>query len=1233
RLTGSKLGCGEGGCGACTVMLSRYDRTKDRIEHYSVNACLTPVCAVHGMAVTTVEGIGSTKTRLHPVQERIAKAHGSQCGFCTPGIVMSMYALLRSNPRPAMFDLENTFQGNLCRCTGYRPILEGYRSFTTTDTQLSGCCVATETGGKCCMQASEDAQQTDADDELGLQTPNSCENGCDGPRTNVGSAVNKCDTDVAEGQANPRKQPDARLFSMSDFKPYDPTQEPIFPAELQLSDDLDKELLMFKGDQVTWYRPVCLQQLLQLKHEHPDGKIVVGNTEVGVETKFKGCVYPVLISAAYVAELTAVRHTDDGIVFGASTTLTRVKEELATASDNLPAYKTRVFRAVLEMLHQFAGCQIRNVGCIGGNIMTASPISDLNQVWQAADCYVEVTSLQGGKRRIEVDDKFFPGYRRTALEKHEILLSILVPYTKQNEYFHAFKQAKRRDDDIAIVNAAMRVEFQQASSIIKDIALSFGGMAPTTVMPSKAASLLVGRSWEADMMDDVMKLLADDLPMDPGVPGGMVEYRRSLALGFFFKFFIMVNQALENTEGKISSGSEIMTATLHRGQFKSSQLYEVPTMDQSISDPVGRPMVHQSALMQATGELRYIDDIPKYTDELYLGLVLSSKTHATIVSVDESQAMKIPGVVAFVDHRDVPGSNKTGSIMIDEEIFASREKVAARALGVPANRIVCKVKRMGGAFGGKETRAILVTNTCAVAAHKVNRPVRIMLDRDEDMLMTGGRHPVLAKYKVGFTDAGKILALDCTVYLNGGCSADHSILILQKMLLNLDNCYKIANMRVEGFVCRTNLPSNTAFRGFGAPQGIMVMEVCITQVADTLGIPPEQVREKNFYKEGDLTHYKLPMENITVTRCWQECQTKSDLQQRIDAVKTFNGQHRWRKRGISMISAKLGIAFTNKFCNQGGALVLIYTDGSVLISHGGTEMGQTNFVSDIGLQVASRCLDIPTDRIFISETATDKVPNTSATAGSFSSDLNGMAIMRACEILLHRLKPYKEAKPNGCWDDWVSMAYLDRVSLTASGFYAPDVKGMDWGKGEGQPFLYYTYGVACTEVEIDCLTGDHQVLRADIVVDVGKSLNPAIDIGQIEGAFMQGYGLVTLEELRYSPEGLMYTRGPGMYKIPGFTDIPAEFNVSLLRDSPSPNYKAVYSSKAIGEPPLLLASSVFFAIKNAIASARMDAKLAGHFRLDSPATSERIRMSCVDEFTRMFPPAEPGSFKPWEVRP
>ncbi|XP_059170556.1 xanthine dehydrogenase/oxidase-like [Physella acuta] len=1308
HLTGSKLGCGEGGCGACTVMYSRYDSTLDIIIHYAVNACLAPLCALHGISVTTIEGIGSIKTKLHPVQRMIAESHGSQCGFCTPGIIMSVYALLRNNPKPTKKQLYDALDGNLCRCTGYRPILDGLYPLTK---EYAACPM----GDNCCRN----------DDTSISSSCGTSNDDCNGFGYSTGY-----NTD--EYYDKNKKQESL----------YDPTQEPIFPPELKLmSPKLIVEYLRFESDRCTWLRPTNLQQLLEIKKEHPDCILVTGNTEIGIEIKFKQRRCGILVSPAFVKELREVTILEKGIKFGASVTLTDLEKHLRKVVETLPEEKTRVFAGFIDMLGYFAGRQIRNVASLGGNVINASPISDLNPLLLACRAEIEFDALEQGSRTVKMDTDFFRGYKKTRMRPHEILVAITLPFTSENEYFFGYKQASRREDDISIVNAGMRVDLDHNGKIIKDIQLAFGGMSVNTVLATKTMEALKGRVWDESVLDTACSqdMLPADLPLPPGSPGGMVAYRRALTLSFFFKFYTAVTNRLQQKVIMNLMMPENVSASepLHRGISYGSQFYAVKHPDSSF-DTVGRPLVHVAAHKQVTGEAIYLDDIPIAEGELFLGLVTSKKAHAHLLKVDLTPALSMPGVVDVVDYRDVPQENnwdvkeqvfakdkvvhegqiiaaviakshaeaqraahsviveyedlesvvtikqaidknlihpttfklETGDVdatfsacshVVEGDMHVSAQehfylepqgcvvypkdvgeievvattqsptqmqKCLIKVLGFSANHITVKVKRLGGGFGGKETRTTSVVLPTAVAAVKTNLPVRCILDRDEDMCLTGTRHPAYIKYKIGFNNSGKILALDAQLYLNMGHSVDLSTAVLETALLALDSAYKTQNFRAKGYLCMTNLTSCTAFRGFGAPQAIIMAENWISHVADTLEMPSEEVREKNFYKSGDSVPCGQVLSGCNLTRCWQECIKNSDFYNRKEKVEQYNRENRWKKRGITVTPLKCGLAFLLQSMNQGGALVHIYTDGTVLVAHGGIEMGQGLHTKMI--QVVSKELDIPVSCIHINETSTATIPNTGPTAASMSSDLYGAALIDACRQLKERLAPYRAADPEKTIKDWAHNAHQDRVCLSAVGYYKLEGVSLDWNKKVNNPFSYFCYGAACAEVEIDCLTGDHQVLRTDIIMDVGQSLNPAIDVGQIEGAFTQGYGLMMLEEYKVSPAGIHLSRGPGNYKIPSFANIPQVMNVSLLKNSKNP--RAVYSSKGIGEPPLCLATSVLMATKEAIKAARLDSGLKGYFCLNTPATPERIRLACQDKFAQMFTEdAEKDAEKPWTV--
>ena len=487
-----------------------------------------------------------------------------------------------------------------------------------------------------------------------------------------------------------------------------------------------------------------------------------------------------------------------------------------------------------------------------------------------------------------------------------------------------------------------------------------------------------------------------------------------------------------------------------------------------------------------------------------------------------------------------------------------------------------------------------------------------MLNRDEDMMTSGQRHPFLASWKVAVNKDGKLQALDADVFANAGWSQDLSGAVVDRALSHIDGCYHFPNVHVRGRLAKTNTVSNTAFRGFGGPQGMFIAESYMEEIADHLSIPVERLREINMYKPHEITHFNQELKDWYVPLMYQQILKGADYEERRKAVEQFNHEHKWKKRGLAIIPTKFGISFTAIFLNQAGALVHLYHDGSVLVAHGGTEMGQGLHTKMT--MIAAQALGVPLSDVYVSETATNTVANSSSTAASASSDLNGYAIYNACEQLNERLQPYKEKLGKDAkMKDLVHAAYFDRVNLSANGFYkTPDI-GYMWGPNTGQMFFYFTQGVAAAEVEIDTLTGDWTCLRADIKMDVGRSINPAIDYGQIEGAFVQGQGLFTTEEsLWHRASGQLFTRGPGTYKIPGFRDIPQVFNVSLLKDVKWENLRTIQRSRGVGEPPLFMGSSVFFAIRDALKAARKQYGVEDVLQLQSPATPERIRISCAD---------------------
>ncbi|MEM6552275.1 MAG: xanthine dehydrogenase molybdopterin binding subunit [Planctomycetota bacterium] len=771
---------------------------------------------------------------------------------------------------------------------------------------------------------------------------------------------------------------------------------------------------------------------------------------------------------------------------------------------------------------------------------------------------------------------------------------------------------------------------------------------------------------------------------------------------------------------------------------------------------VGKNIAHDSARTHVTGQSVFLDDLAPLAGELLAGIVPSPYAHGRLLSLNTTQAAQIPGVAAVLTAADVPGHNRFGPVLVDEDLLVDEyavflgqplaliaadsldtlheaiaaveikmeelppilsidealeaesflndtikiecgdiaagfdaaddiiestidiggqeqfylesqiaiaapgeqgqmhiqsstqhttevQEMVAEVLGVPFNHVICTCKRMGGAFGGKETQAAPPAMMAALLANHTRRPVRFLYNKDDDMRFTGKRHPFKSFYKVGFTRDGRVTALDAKLFSNGGCSTDLSPAVLERALLHTDNTCHFENLRVTGRICKTNLPSNTAFRGFGGPQGVAATENVLEHVARHAGLDPLDVRQRNTYglNERNTTHYGQIVRNNTLPELFQSIRDEADYDARRADITRFNQTSPTHLRGLAVSGVKFGISFTRRAMNQANALVNIYHDGSVMVSTGATEMGQG--VNTRIRQIVADELGVPYDQVLVAITSTEKNNNTSPTAASSGTDLNGAAAADACSRLRERLaevaagmlgnpdagrtpepanivfqegfaidtrKPRKRI-PFG---DVIAEAYEQRVSLGERGFYA--TPGVDFNRstGKGTPFLYYTNGVACTEVLIDRFTGQYETTRVDLIMDVGESINPGIDRGQVIGGFVQGMGWCTTEELKYSPKGELLAPSPTTYKIPAVTDVPADLRVRFL-DNPN-NVVSIRRSKAVGEPPLLLGLSAWLAIKDAIAHQAPDPNTSADLPL--PATGEQVLLA-LDRITATAP--------------
>ncbi|CAL8083327.1 unnamed protein product [Orchesella dallaii] len=1263
RLVGTKIACGQGACGSCTVFISRYNKEDDSFHHHTANACVTPIVSCHGSHVMTIENLSSKETNTcHAFQEAIAKGNGSQCGYCIPGMVMSMFGMTMNNSSWDIARVKKIIQGNLCRCTGYRPILEAFR--------------------KC------------------------------KPSKKLDNIPDIEDIDIVVNENCMEKQ---RFISC------DSSEDQLSKIE-ELMRRLRKDKphsfqnVEFQGPKVKWFQPTSLLELTSCFARNPDARLVSGCTSEEFRPEQPGFLKCSVIQISRLKELHSYEVYDNHICIGAGLSVAEIERHLNSTLEKLPDWKCRSIKSILMILRRFASVQIRNAATIGGCLSVQSNASDLQTLANAFEfsalCFNPVSQAH-----TEIKAAFPQSFARS------IIVNVKIPFTTQQEYTWAYKLSRRRFFDRAVMNVAVKTEVRQPEgekdAKITKVSLAYGG---STI---RRFSLQFSyeknpRNLTADLFGQITEEISKTIHINVNTPIYSGRYLAALASNLFKKFYEHLQDCLYPPPTSLDSGSNPDDLALL--EFSSMQIFGEVDADQSFLDLVGRPVPHPSALKHATGEARYCDDIAKYENELSIALVLSERAHAVLKKVDPTKGLMMDGVVGFLSHHDLAeGKNAFGVLVQDEEIFASTkvhcvgqiigaivardrftakkaakvvtieyqdvepciltieeaithgsyfenhgaklvkgdcerifqgtanilsgklnlggqlhfymetqsciavptgedgtleiisatqnltdtQLIIANALGLNANQVTVTVKRIGGGFGGKDTRSLLVALPAALAAKKFGRPARCVLSRKTDMMISGKREPYAANYQIGFSSSGQLLAVKMYIYANAGCSLDASFVGMERAVINIDNAYNIPNLDIEGKLCRTNRPSNTTFRGPGTTQGAYFIESILDRIAAHLGKEPAEIRQINMYQEGDMTPYGQILENCTLERCWEECLEMSQYFDRKRSAEFFNSTQLYRKRGLYITPCHFGIGYTHIPFNQAGAIVIIYKDGSVLLNHGGVELGQGIHCKMI--QIATRVLNIPASKIRIENTSTDKIPNTTPTSASLSSDLNGMAIMDACQQLSKRLEPYRKSMSHATWDEIVAQAYLDRVSLSVTGFYKDtDVSWSEYK--QGNVFAYFTSGAACSEVEVDCLTGEYQILRTDIVMDAGKSLNPAIDIGQIEGAFMQGVGLFTLEELITDKAGHLQTTGPLTYKIPTALDIPLEFNVAFLPGSGNP--RAIYSSKTVGEPPLLLANSVYFAIKDAVRQFRKQLGWGSTFRMDSPASVEKVLAAC-----------------------
>uniref|UniRef100_A0A914ZT67 Xanthine dehydrogenase n=1 Tax=Parascaris univalens TaxID=6257 RepID=A0A914ZT67_PARUN len=1269
NLTGTKIGCEEGVCGACTVVVGRWDCQQQKAIYRAANACLLPLFLVDRCSIQTIEGIGSAK-RMHSIQERLSRGHGTQCGFCSPGFVMSLYALLRNSPHPSTDEIDEAIRGNLCRCTGYRPILESFYSLSR-----DGCCQQYKDGCAC-----RKAQQFAAETERMTS-----------------------------------------LTNFADFPSYDPSQEPIFPPQLILdARNEDDDILQLHGRRIDLLAPKSLSELTIIYQENgKNTRLVSSGLITRLVHSFNRSEDRVSwLSIHRIPVLKAWSTGAKDIRIGSGLSISDFLDVLKARNDD------GYFDPILEMFAKYSSIQVRNTASWSGALCSASASSEFCTLALALAFCIEVLSLKTGeKRMILIDKTFFNDMNgpKTTLKSDDVIIQLIVPKLSKVDRILTFKIGARHGGDSTELNAVGKFVTDDNRQHIESAKIAIGGVGRRPWLAENTANSLIGRSLSVDdeaLLTDTFAVFDKELDQIPHQQNdAQMEHRKALARSALFKFMVSLihNQKVESMP--------VARSTILQAQ----QIYNRVPSSQNISDAVGRPVPHQSGDVHVTGEAKYTADI-KVADMLHLALVQSTEAHAEILSIDPSAALRIPGVVDYVDVRDIPpgGTNTPGidgkTIMADDSpifangtveavgqpigaivavdvetarraaklvkvdykrlkpivtirdaiengsfhvssdpreflrdwseeedyfkecrfiaegdvvlgaqehvymetqsavcvpeendewlIYTSSQMAAfaqlhcASILGIPKNKIVLKTKRIGGGFGGKTLgQCGCARNTALIAANKLKRPVKCALSRREDFLATGTRHPMEAHYKIACDNDGHLIAADFTSYINGGYTIDNSFMVATLLSMNADSCYRIPHMRCRCYPCKTNIASNTAMRGYGTPQSSFLIEMAISHLADKAQIDPIKFREINHANKGWIRLNGDIIRNDNLTDCWQQCKMISRIDELQKEVNEFNSTHRYLKRGLAMSAVRFGLTHAGN-SEQSFALVQIYLDGSVSVSIGGIEMGQGLFTKCI--QVASRVLDIPVTKITMLGASTDKTANAPVTGGSQGADVHGTAVKAACEVLADRLEPIKREFPDGTFESWVWTAYDRQIGLSAA--VHKTIPRQEIGMPKGA--TYFTTGAATTIAEIDALTGEHRIISVDIVMDCGDTLSPAIDVGQIEGGFMQGYGLYTMEEYQYANNGTLITDSLGKYKIPTADVVPEKIRITLLKESDS-HSGMVYSSKGIGEPPLLLGICPMLAICEAINAFRSDTGRRSTFiARESPLTALRIRKAC-----------------------
>ena len=1232
--TGSKEGCAEGDCGACTVAVVETNARGER-TYRAINSCITLVPMVAGREIVTVEGVAFEPEKLHPVQQAMVDSYGSQCGYCTPGFVVSMFeAYYRTDLDGAAPDarakIGDQLNGNLCRCTGYRPIREAMENALTVRAgekkddlfQLrlkkhDGKVGAVDYQGTTTRSF---LRPTSLAELLDIKSKHREKAELVAGATEIGVYINKghrrydllvSTEGVRELSAIEKTDAEWKVGGGATLTALEEALAGEYPM-------IDKMLWAFASRQIR--NRATLAGNVVTASPIGDMPPIMLSLDAKVVLAKKGSTRTIALSDFFLGYRKTALEADEvvqWIVFPRNASKDGAKPGSKRRQASYKVSKRRELdisiTAAAFVIETDASDVVTHARLAYGGV-AATPVRALKteaflvgKPWTEATIAAALPTLAGefapiddhrSKKEFRKDlipslfEKFFHGEESDAQDR-------VITFERTD----VKSCARPRDDSRALDHESAIGHVTGGALYVDDVARRREMLEiwPVTSPHARARITSIDVSAAAAEPGVACVLTAKDVPGMNDV--GAVRHDEPLF-----------------ADGEVFFHGQVVAMVVGRDADSCRRAAEKVKVGY---EPLPAILGARTAV-----EKESFHTMPHVIKRGDVNSVLAKAPHTM------SGDFELGGQEHFYleSHAAWAEDGEDGEIFVSSSTQHPTEvqAVVGHVLHRPRNKVIVQAPRMGGGFGGKETQGNGWAAYVALASTKTGKPVRTQLDRDIDLVITGKRHPFYARFEVGFDDDGKLLASRVELFADGGWALDLSESICDRGVFHLDNAYYIPSCEFTGRVCKTNVTSHTAFRGFGGPQGMLVTEEILDRIARRLGLLPEVVRERNLYRgsgETNTTHYGQELGDERIPHIWESVTKSSRLAERRAEIKAFNYKSARIKRGIAITPVKFGISFTATWLNQAGALVLVYRDGTVQVNHGGTEMGQGLYTKMRG--IAMRELGVPADVVRVMKTQTDKVPNTSATAASSGSDLNGQAVKAACETIRERIAPIaaellsaETSMPipagavifeNGivrapqipgvtiAFERVVDRAYMKQVQLSANGFYRTPGIGYDKAKGKGKPFYYFAYGAAVSEVEVDGWSGMKRVTRVDILHDVGESLNPGIDRGQIEGAFVQGMGWLTGEELLWNEEGRLLTHSASTYQIPSIGDCPEQFHVELLSNASQPG--VIHGSKAVGEPPLMLAISVREAIRDAIAAFGAS---GGEVPLASPATHEAI---------------------------